>query len=110
MAIPLLPLFGEGGRLAFVFSQVRFSTQSIRQIDEDTSQGFPSAFLGIGSVTKNLDEHLGVEVARAFRDEGFRVVETRRSRGFGGRDEMDYLAELRRDRGMIGRPGWRWPA
>lgn len=48
-----------------------------------------------------VDEHLAPEIARAFRDEGFRVIETRRSRSFAGRDEMDYLAELRRDRGIF---------
>lgn len=48
-----------------------------------------------------VDEHLAPEVARAFQDEGFRVIEARRSRGFAGRDEMDYLAELRRDRGIF---------
>jgi hypothetical protein len=36
-----------------------------------------------------VDEHLAPEVARAFRDEGFRVIEARRSRGFAGRDEME---------------------
>ena len=48
-----------------------------------------------------VDEHLPPEVAQAFRDEGFRVVKTRQSRGLAGRDEMDYLAELRRDRGVF---------
>jgi hypothetical protein len=32
-----------------------------------------------------VDEHLAREVARAFREEGFKVIETRRSRGFAGR-------------------------
>lgn len=38
---------------------------------------------------------------RAFREEGFRVVETRRSRRLAGTDETDYLPELRRDRGVF---------
>ena len=48
-----------------------------------------------------VDDHFASEVAQAFRDEGFRVIETRRSRGFAGRDEMDYLPKLRRDRGIF---------
>ena len=48
-----------------------------------------------------LDEDLSPEVAKAFREEGFRVVETQRSRRFAGTDEMDYLPELRRDRAVF---------
>ena len=48
-----------------------------------------------------VDDHLAPEVAQAFRDEGFRVIETRRSHRIAGRDEMDYLPELRRDRGIF---------
>ena len=48
-----------------------------------------------------VDEGSAPEVAKAFREEGFRVVETRRSRRFAGTDEMDYLPELRRDRAVF---------
>ena len=48
-----------------------------------------------------VDEHLPPEVAQSFRDEGFRVIETARTRRFAERDEMDYLPELRRERGVF---------
>ena len=47
------------------------------------------------------DEHEPPEVAAAFREEGFRVIEVAKSHRLAARDEMEYLPELRHERGVF---------